>query len=60
MAEPTILGIADTYGIELLHPIREGRSKRQVGKKGKSSMFEKSFFMRGKKRSISHLPRPNT
>jgi hypothetical protein len=24
------------------------------------SMFEKSSFMRGKKRSISHLPRPNT
>jgi branched-chain amino acid transport system substrate-binding protein len=24
------------------------------------SMFEKSFFMRGKKRSISPLPRPNT
>jgi hypothetical protein len=37
MAEPTILGIADTYGIELLHPIREGRSKRQIGKKGKSN-----------------------
>ncbi|MCX7643621.1 MAG: hypothetical protein N2116_07440 [Armatimonadetes bacterium] len=37
MEEPTILGIADTYGIELINPIREGRSKRQIGKKGKSN-----------------------
>jgi hypothetical protein len=37
LAEPTILGVADTYGIELLHPIREGRSRRQIGKKGKSN-----------------------
>lgn len=26
LAEPSLLGIADTYGIELLHPRREGRS----------------------------------
>jgi len=25
-----------------------------------TSMFEKSFFMRGKKQSISPLPSPNT
>jgi len=37
LATPTLLGVADTYGIELLHPIREGRSKQQVGKKGKSN-----------------------
>ena len=37
LAEPTILGVADTYGIELLHPMREGRSKKQIGKKGKSN-----------------------
>ena len=37
LAEPTVLGIADTYGIELVHPIREGRSKRQIGKKGISN-----------------------
>jgi len=37
LAEPTVLGIADTYGIELIHPIREGRSKRQIGKKGVSN-----------------------
>jgi len=37
LADPTILGVADTYGIELLHPMREGRSPHQVGKKGKSN-----------------------
>ena len=37
LADPTLLGVADTYGIELLHPIREGRSAQQVGKKGKSN-----------------------
>lgn len=37
LADPTILGVADTYGIELLHPIREGRSEKQIGKKGKSN-----------------------
>lgn len=35
-AEPTIPGVADTYGIELIHPIREGRSPTQIGRKGKS------------------------
>jgi len=25
MASPTVLGVIDTYGIELIHPIREGR-----------------------------------
>ena len=37
LADPTILGVADTYGIELLHPVREGRSEQQIGKKGKSN-----------------------
>ena len=37
LAEPTFFTVADTYGIELLHPIREGRSKQQIGKKGKSN-----------------------
>jgi hypothetical protein len=27
----------DSYGIELLHPVREGRSPQQLGKKGKSN-----------------------
>src|SRR5262249_30172818 len=37
LATPTILGVADSYGIELLHPIREGCCKKQIGKKGKSN-----------------------
>jgi len=37
LAAPSLLGVADTYGIELLHPMREGRSPKQVGKKGKSN-----------------------
>ena len=31
-ADPTVLGIIDSYGIEFIHPIREGRSLRQIGK----------------------------
>ncbi len=37
MAAPSLLGVIDSYGIELIHPRREGRSKRQIGKKGKSN-----------------------
>ena len=37
LASPTLLGVIDTYGIELIHPIREGRSPKQIGKKGKSN-----------------------
>jgi hypothetical protein len=31
------LGVVDSYGIELLHPMREGRSPKQIGRKGKSN-----------------------
>ena len=37
LAQPSFCTIVDTYGIELIHPRREGRSKRQIGKKGKSN-----------------------
>lgn len=37
LADPTILGVIDSYGIEFIHPIREGRSPRQLGKKGVSN-----------------------
>ena len=37
LATPTVLGVIDTYGIELLHPIREGRSSQQIGRKGVSN-----------------------
>lgn len=37
LATPTLLGVVDSYGIELIHPIREGRSSNQIGKKGISN-----------------------
>ena len=37
LADPTFFTVIDSYGIELIHPIREGRSPRQMGKKGKSN-----------------------
>jgi hypothetical protein len=37
LAAPTVLGIIDTYGIELIHPMREGRSPHQIGRKGLSN-----------------------
>src|SRR5262245_53848310 len=37
MAAPTVLSVIDTYGIELIHPIREGRSPQQIGRKGLSN-----------------------
>ena len=35
LAQPSVLNVADSYPIELLFPISEGRSKQQVGTKGK-------------------------
>jgi len=32
-----LLGVIDTYGIELIHPRREGRSEKQIGRKGLSN-----------------------
>src|SRR5262245_39033123 len=37
LAAPTVLGVIDTYGIELIHPMREGRSPQQIGCKGLSN-----------------------
>jgi len=37
LAAPTVLGVIDAYGIELIHPIREGRSPQQMGRKGVSN-----------------------
>jgi hypothetical protein len=37
MAEHSLIGLIDTYGIELIHPRREGRSDQQIGKKGLSN-----------------------
>ena len=37
LAAPSLLGVADTYGLELLHPGREGRSAQPLGAKGLSN-----------------------
>lgn len=37
LAQPTLLGVVDSFGIELIHPIREGRSPQQIGRKGVSN-----------------------
>ena len=37
LAAPTVLGVIDTYGIELIQPMREGRSPQQIGRKGLSN-----------------------
>lgn len=37
MAEPTVLGVVDTFGVELVHPYREHRSNGQIGRKGLSN-----------------------
>jgi len=36
LAAPSLLGVVDSYGIELLHPLRAGRSAQQIGRKGKA------------------------
>jgi hypothetical protein len=37
MVAPSLIGLIDTYGIELIHPRREGRTEHQIGRKGKSN-----------------------
>ena len=37
LASPTLLGVIDSCGIELLHPWRYGRTAQQIGKKGFSN-----------------------
>lgn len=37
LVEPEANSIIDTYGVELIHPIREGRSPQQIGEKGLSN-----------------------
>ena len=31
LAAPSLIGVIDSYGIELIHPIREGRSDKRLG-----------------------------
>jgi hypothetical protein len=37
LVEPGLLSVVDSYGIELIHPVRQGRSDQQIGKKGVSN-----------------------
>jgi hypothetical protein len=37
LAAPTVLGVIDTSGMELIHPMREGRSPQQIGRQGLSN-----------------------
>src|SRR5437773_2657085 len=37
LAAPTVLGVSDTYGIEIIHPMRDGRSPQQSGRTGLSN-----------------------
>ena len=37
LAEATVLGVVDSYGVEMVHPCRAGRSAKQIGKKGYSN-----------------------
>jgi hypothetical protein len=37
LAEPSLLGLIDSFGLELIHPRREGRSTNQIGRKGTSN-----------------------
>lgn len=37
LVKPSLIGLIDSYGIELLHPRREGRSPKQIGRKGSSN-----------------------
>jgi hypothetical protein len=37
LVEPGLLSVIDSYGIELIHPVRAGRSPEQIGKKGISN-----------------------
>lgn len=37
LAEPSLIGLVDSFGIELIHPRREGRSVQQMGRKGTSN-----------------------
>ncbi|PJF20579.1 MAG: hypothetical protein CUN56_15455, partial [Phototrophicales bacterium] len=35
--KPSLIGLIDSFGIELIHPRREGRSEKQIGRKGLSN-----------------------
>jgi hypothetical protein len=40
LSDPTFFRVIDSYPIESLFPIREGRSRQQIGKKGRVKGME--------------------
>lgn len=51
LAAPTVLGVADSYGIECIPPRREGRSPHQIGTKGQS---HQRWIVGGKRCVVLH------
>jgi len=47
LAHPTLLGVADSYGVELLHPYREKRTRR-LGRLGRKGMSNHRWIVGGK------------
>lgn len=47
LAQPTLLGVADSYGVELLHPYREKR-KRRLGRLGRKGISNHRWIVGGK------------
>lgn len=47
LAEPSLLGVIDTYGIELLHPVRE-RQKTQTPRIGRKGLSNRRWIVGGK------------
>ncbi len=52
LAVPSLLGVIDTSGVELIYPVRAGRAPRQIGKKGK---FHRRWIVGGKLCMLDHL-----
>ena len=40
LAAPTVLGVIDTYGLELIHPMREGRRPSRLAVKASQSPLD--------------------
>jgi len=58
LAAPTVLGVIDTSGIELIHPMREGRSPQQIGRKGLSNHTLSAAQSVGVDRGVGVCHRP--
>ncbi|BCM94161.1 hypothetical protein IAD21_06064 [Abditibacteriota bacterium] len=54
LAQPTFFGVADCYGIELVHPWRERRTQREVARKGLSNHRKQPPLDRGSQTGPGH------